>query len=81
MATSVHIPPQLLAAVDRRAKLLQISRNRLIVKALEHELEQRGWTPGFFDKLGEIDPGAVDALRDSMAFVRTRRRSKPVPKL
>ena len=38
MATSIHIPKPLLAAVDRKARTLKISRNRLIVRALEKEL-------------------------------------------
>ena len=38
MATTVHIPDQLLKSVDRRAKALGISRNRLVVRALEATL-------------------------------------------
>lgn len=38
MATSVHLPKPLMDAVDRPARALKISRNRLIVKALEREL-------------------------------------------
>ena len=79
--TSVHIPRPLLAAVDRKAKALRISRNRLIIQALEHEVEERGWSPGFFDRLRELDPGAADELRDSMEVVRAERRSRPAPKL
>jgi hypothetical protein len=32
MATAVHIPDPLLKSVDRRAKALGISRNRLVVR-------------------------------------------------
>ena len=35
MPTTVHIPDPLLKSVDRRAKALGISRNRLVVRALE----------------------------------------------
>jgi hypothetical protein len=81
MATSVHIPKPLLAAVDRKAEALRISRNRLIIKALEAEVEERGWSPGFFDKLRELEPSAADALRETMDIVRASRRSKSALKL
>jgi predicted transcriptional regulator len=81
MPTSVHIPKPLLAAVDRRARALRISRNRLIIQALEHEVEERGWSPGFFAKLRELEPGAADALRETMAAVQAARRSKAPPRL
>jgi hypothetical protein len=35
MPTTVHIPDPLLNSVDRRAKALGISRNRLVVRALD----------------------------------------------
>ena len=73
--TSVHIPKALLAAADRKAKQLGISRNRLIVQALEREIE-RGWSGGFFDKLRSSDPAASDELRESMAVVTANRGSK-----
>ena len=38
MPTSVHLPKPLLEAVDRRARALQISRNQLVVRALEREV-------------------------------------------
>ena len=81
MPTSVHIPKPLLAAVDRKAKELQISRNRLIVQALQRELEQRDWSPGFFEKLGSIDEETAQAFRKSMDVVVSARSSKKPPKL
>lgn len=38
MPTSVHIPKPLLVAIDRNARALNITRNRLIVTALEREI-------------------------------------------
>ena len=77
MTTSVHIPKPLLEAVDRRAKALKISRNRLIVKALERELsEGSDWSAGFFEDLSEVDPATADAVDEMLVAVRTRRRSK-----
>jgi hypothetical protein len=73
--TSVHIPKQLLAAVDRKARALKISRNRLIVRALEREVES-GWPPGFFEQLRGTDASTVEEFRDSMDVVRAARRSK-----
>ena len=80
MPTSVHIPKPLLAAVDRKAKELRISRNRLIVQVLERELE-REWSPGFFEKLDRIDPETAETFRRSMAVVVASRRSKKPPEL
>jgi len=77
MSTSVHIPKVLLEAVDRRARALKISRNRLIVKALEREVSGgSGWSSGFFERLGEVD-GATAAMADEMlTTIRAARRSK-----
>ena len=80
MATTVHIPAKVLAAAQRRAKALGISRNRLIVQALERELERpSAWSPGFLDALrhtGDDDKAAVD---DMLAHIRRNRRSKKPP--
>lgn len=77
MTTRVHIPRPVLEAVDRRAHALRISRNRLIVKALEREVaEGEEWSAGFFERLRAIDRAAATALDDMLATVRARRRSK-----
>jgi len=77
MATSVHIPPPLLQKVDRRARSLRISRNRLIIRALERELEGRSeWSPGFFERLARPDADLGDAVDDLLAAVLAGRRSK-----
>lgn len=77
MATSVHIPKPLLEAVDRRARALRVSRNRLIVKALERELaEGEEWSAGFFDRLRAVDRATATAVDDMLAAVRDRRQSK-----
>ena len=82
MATSVHIPKPLLDAVDRRAQALRISRNRLILKALERELqEDPGWSAGFFERLATPDPALVDATGEMLAHIRTNRRSKKAVRL
>ena len=77
MATSVHIPKPLLEAVDRRAHALGISRNRLIVKALEREpAEDAEWSAGFFERLRAVDRATATAVDDMLAAVRAQRRSK-----
>lgn len=77
MSTSIHIPKPLLEAVDRRAQALRISRNRLIVRALEREIaEGEEWPAEFFDRLRAVDPGMEAVVDDMLAAVRVRRRSK-----
>lgn len=77
MPTSVHIPKPLLVAVDRRARALKISRNRLIVRALERELaEGSRWSPDFFDRLESIEQGVQEAAEEMIKAVQSQRRSK-----
>jgi hypothetical protein len=79
MPTSVHLPKSLLAALDRRAKYLRISRNRLIVQLLEREVNTADeWSPGFFERLEQTDAAtktAVDAMLDGI--LRNRRSKEP----
>lgn len=82
MATTVHVPPALLAAVDRRARALDVSRNRLIIRALERELrEGADWSPGFFDRVADVDADTAAAVDELDAAIRRGRRSKPAPRL
>jgi metal-responsive CopG/Arc/MetJ family transcriptional regulator len=77
MPTSVHIPKPLLVAVDRRARALKISRNRLIVQALEREITQgSNWSPDFFGRLESIEPGVEEAADEMFKAIQGRRRSK-----
>lgn len=78
MATSIHIPPTLLEAVDRKARALKISRNRLIVRALEKELAVGSdWSPGFLQQLRAVDPETVEAVDELLVSVRQARTAKP----
>lgn len=78
MPTTVHIPAALLKSVDRRAKALGVSRNRLIVKALERAVSERtGWAPEFLQKLRTVDDETVGAVNDLLKDVTQARRSKP----
>jgi hypothetical protein len=80
--TSIHIPPRLLAAVDRRARVLKISRNRLIIRALEKEIaEGSEWSAGFFDALRATPREDARAFSESMDEVQRRRTGKAPPSL
>jgi predicted transcriptional regulator len=82
MATSVHLPGPLLDAVDRKARSLRISRNQLIVRALERELRaDADWSPGFFERLGEQEPDTVRDVDEMLAAIRAARYSKPARRL
>ena len=78
MPTSVHLPRALLDAVDRRAKALQISRNQLVIRALERELRDASdWTPGFFERLSDVDARTARQVDELVRAIRSKRRSKP----
>jgi len=82
MPTSVHIPKPLLDAVDRRARARRMSRDRLIVKALERELaKETGWSAGFFEQLRPVDAATASAVDEMLAAIRAGRRSKAPRKL
>jgi predicted transcriptional regulator len=77
MPTSVHIPKPLLVAVDRRARALKISRNRLIVQALEREVKGGAdWSPGFFERLEDTEPALAATVDRMLEEIRHGRRSK-----
>ena len=78
MPTSVHLPEPLLEAVDRKARSLRISRNQLVVRALEREVrEVSDWSPGFFERLSEREPEIAETVDALVRDVRRARRSKP----
>jgi predicted transcriptional regulator len=77
MPTSVHIPKALLVAADRKARALKISRNRLIVQALEREVSGRSdWSPEFFARLESAEPGLARTVEQLLGTIRRNRRSK-----
>jgi Ribbon-helix-helix protein, copG family len=82
MPTSVHIPKPLLSLVDKRARALKISRNRLIVRALEREVtEGSDWSPDFFTRLESPEPGVADLADKLLRGIEQNRRSKKPPRL
>ncbi len=77
MPTTVHIPEPLLKSVDRRAKALGISRNRLVVRALEQAIRVRsGWAPEFLERLRRVDRETSAAADELLNAVKQARRSK-----
>lgn len=77
MPTSVHIPKPLLVAVDRKARALKISRNRLIVHALEREVSGGSdWSPEFFPRLESLEPDLAETVERMLGTIRRNRRSK-----
>lgn len=77
MPTSVHIPKPLLIAVGRRARVLKISPNRLIVQALERELARGSdWSPDFFRRLESTEPDVERAVDEMLEAIKNHRRSK-----
>lgn len=69
--SGIHLPKPLLTAIGRRARALGISRNRLIVRALERELASGSdWSPGFFERLAAVDPGIAPAVDEMLAAIR-----------
>jgi hypothetical protein len=77
MPTTVHIPDPLLKSVDRRAKALGISRNRLVVRALEQAVSVRAdWSPEFLQRLRTVDRETSTAVDELLTAVTQARRSK-----
>jgi predicted transcriptional regulator len=79
--TTIHIPDPLLERVDARAKTLGISRNRLILEALEEKVGARDvWAPELVEMLSKaVSSAAGEELEDSLAIVRRRRSSRKSP--
>jgi predicted transcriptional regulator len=77
MPTTVHIPDPLLKSVDRRAKALGISRNRLVIRALEQAVRVRSeWSPEFLDRLRQADRETSAATDELLKAIKQARRSK-----
>jgi predicted transcriptional regulator len=82
MATTIHIPRPLLDALDKKARAMRVSRNRLIVRAIEQELTHSSeWSPGFFERLAPVDEATGATMDGLLGDIRKARRSKPPPAL
>jgi predicted transcriptional regulator len=76
MPTSVHLPQELLRAVDRKAKALRMSRNQFVVRALQREVGSSEWSAGFFESLA-ADAEIGNAVDEMATAIRKGRSSKP----
>ena len=82
MSTSIHLPKPLLKAIDRRARLLKISRNRFIAQTLEKELARGSeWSPGFFETFERIASDEVAAVDEMLEAIHAGRTRKEPPKI
>ena len=82
MAISVHLPAELLARVDERARRLGLSRSRYIVEALRRDAEPGGgWSPGFLAALRDVTPEDSAAVDELEAALPRRRSRKGPPRL
>jgi metal-responsive CopG/Arc/MetJ family transcriptional regulator len=84
MATTVHIPPDILRDLDRRAKKLKTSRNRLIVDAVKKLLAEppmRGAVPEWRALIHEMnkDPNFREGLNDLDEVMKKNRVSSKPP--
>lgn len=82
MSTTVHLPPDLLQDVDRRATELGLSRNRYIRAALERALQhETGWSASFLEMLeaGPGDPEQQKGVAEMMRVIASGRRSRKKP--
>lgn len=82
VATTVHIPPDLLKSVDQRAKQRRISRNRLIVEALRSTLDadrsSQRVPQSFLDEMKRWreDAEGVKLIDKMLRQIKSSRRSK-----
>ena len=61
----------------RARHYLGVSRNRLIVRALEQAIRERpSWAPEFLEKLRHVDEQRASAVDELLADVKRARRSK-----
>ena len=78
MATTVHIPKDILDAVDDRARTLKLNRNRFILQALKKALsEDFAWPQEFLRSLDNVDPAEaklVDSMLDDILRHRSSRK-------
>jgi predicted transcriptional regulator len=82
VTTTVHLPPELLERVDRRARELGVSRNLYIRRALENAVEKESsWNAAFLTMLREAanDEEGRRAVDEMMTAIRSRRGRKKPP--
>jgi predicted transcriptional regulator len=82
MATTVHLPDDLLKRVDERARAEKVSRNQYVRRALARMVEQdTEWSAEFLRALDEAasDEQGRDAVDEMMRGISRRSRKGPPP--
>ncbi len=78
MTTTIHVPAKLLDRIDSRAKALGVSRNRVILTALEASLAGReDWPPELIAMLTQPPDAKTADLFDATMRAALKRRSRP----
>lgn len=84
MPTTVHLPEDLLRSVDRRARDLDMSRNRYIVRALERSLAaDTEWGADFVEMLeaARADTRSHELVDEMFRAIVANRTRKGPPAL
>jgi predicted transcriptional regulator len=79
MATTVHLAPDLVERIDRRARELGISRNRYIARALERTIAgETEWSPRLLETLEKArkDLDGRSGVDEMMGAIRSGRSNK-----
>ena len=80
MATTVHLPREILEQIDSRARDLKISRNRYILESLRRTLSnQDEWPPEFLEKIRDWSSNEEEVgetVDDMLAAIQSNRRSR-----
>jgi hypothetical protein len=81
MATTIHVPDEILERVDTRAKALGVSRNRVILDALEASLGANvDWPPELVRMLEHpASAPTAELLEETLAAARARRIGRRRP--
>jgi hypothetical protein len=76
--TTVHLPDDLLRAVDARARAEGVSRNRFITLALQRAVDEKdAWSPAFLALLrAPLPPGTAAAADRMLQEIVAHRSSK-----
>ncbi len=75
MTTTIHIPEDILLAIGRKSKQLNISRNKYICMVLQKEVSAE-WPNSFRKKRLTSRPNLNDTVDKMMAGVKHTRKNK-----
>ena len=77
MATTFHIPQDLLDIIDERAKARKLSRNRFVVLTLSQAIDNENeWSPQFLEALDDVDKAVAEEADSMFEGIISHRSSK-----